>query len=171
RRRHTRWPRDWSSDVCSSDLAAGWSSRHDRPAVRPGAGPGDPRARRAWGDARVRGRRDRRGRAADGGDQGLGRGGTGVESRGPAAARHGRGGRRREPVLAPAVRPGRAARGAGAVRRAHRRGGGAGCERRARATRAAAGGGGSRVTARAGEAWTPEPPGTFVKEASARLVL
>src|SRR5207253_5146318 len=28
RRRHTRWPRDWSSDVCSSDLrddsAANW---------------------------------------------------------------------------------------------------------------------------------------------------
>src|SRR5690625_5784884 len=23
RRRHTRWPRDWSSDVCSSDL--GWN--------------------------------------------------------------------------------------------------------------------------------------------------
>src|SRR5215510_1707721 len=23
RRRHTRWPRDWSSDVCSSDLFAG----------------------------------------------------------------------------------------------------------------------------------------------------
>src|SRR5437660_10101990 len=23
RRRHTRWPRDWSSDVCSSDLAGG----------------------------------------------------------------------------------------------------------------------------------------------------
>src|SRR5207253_7886717 len=22
RRRHTRWPRDWSSDVCSSDLMA-----------------------------------------------------------------------------------------------------------------------------------------------------
>src|SRR5439155_14136069 len=22
RRRHTRWPRDWSSDVCSSDLEA-----------------------------------------------------------------------------------------------------------------------------------------------------
>src|SRR5207253_4149299 len=22
RRRHTRWPRDWSSDVCSSDLLA-----------------------------------------------------------------------------------------------------------------------------------------------------
>src|SRR5690625_7018154 len=23
RRRHTRWPRDWSSDVCSSDLSSG----------------------------------------------------------------------------------------------------------------------------------------------------
>src|SRR5439155_6903257 len=23
RRRHTRWPRDWSSDVCSSDLVRG----------------------------------------------------------------------------------------------------------------------------------------------------
>src|SRR5439155_9264757 len=23
RRRHTRWPRDWSSDVCSSDLVHG----------------------------------------------------------------------------------------------------------------------------------------------------
>src|SRR5207253_3699673 len=23
RRRHTRWPRDWSSDVCSSDLPSG----------------------------------------------------------------------------------------------------------------------------------------------------
>src|SRR5690625_8018489 len=26
RRRHTRWPRDWSSDVCSSDLDAGMLS-------------------------------------------------------------------------------------------------------------------------------------------------
>src|SRR5207253_6879761 len=26
RRRHTRWPRDWSSDVCSSDLAIKSSS-------------------------------------------------------------------------------------------------------------------------------------------------
>src|SRR5207253_8065534 len=25
RRRHTRWPRDWSSDVCSSDLGAAWT--------------------------------------------------------------------------------------------------------------------------------------------------
>src|SRR5439155_4028273 len=24
RRRHTRWPRDWSSDVCSSDLFSGF---------------------------------------------------------------------------------------------------------------------------------------------------
>src|SRR5690625_5418846 len=24
RRRHTRWPRDWSSDVCSSDLHIEW---------------------------------------------------------------------------------------------------------------------------------------------------
>src|SRR5215208_2666009 len=24
RRRHTRWPRDWSADVCSSDLGGGW---------------------------------------------------------------------------------------------------------------------------------------------------
>src|SRR5207253_8106091 len=28
RRRHTRWPRDWSSDVCSSDLRA--DARVDR---------------------------------------------------------------------------------------------------------------------------------------------
>src|SRR5437870_9782978 len=25
RRPHTRWPRDWSSDVCSSDLPASWA--------------------------------------------------------------------------------------------------------------------------------------------------
>src|SRR5207253_4330548 len=31
RRRHTRWPRDWSSDVCSSDLK---DEGHRRPAVR-----------------------------------------------------------------------------------------------------------------------------------------
>src|SRR5207253_3538073 len=30
RRRHTRWPRDWSSDVCSSDLVAA-VRRHVRP--------------------------------------------------------------------------------------------------------------------------------------------
>src|SRR5207253_7501105 len=28
RRRHTRWPRDWSSDVCSSDLLSdAWNER------------------------------------------------------------------------------------------------------------------------------------------------
>src|SRR5439155_18650154 len=27
RRRHTRWPRDWSSDVCSSDLLSGFAKR------------------------------------------------------------------------------------------------------------------------------------------------
>src|SRR5439155_11435333 len=27
RRRHTRWPRDWSSDVCSSDLSCGGSMK------------------------------------------------------------------------------------------------------------------------------------------------
>src|SRR5207253_5437992 len=28
RRRHTRWPRDWSSDVCSSDLPLDELRRH-----------------------------------------------------------------------------------------------------------------------------------------------
>src|SRR5215510_15326059 len=40
RRRHTRWPRDWSSDVCSSDLDAAGGGTRPRPkprgAVRPG---------------------------------------------------------------------------------------------------------------------------------------
>src|SRR5207253_7412863 len=27
RRRHTRWPRDWSSDVCSSDLSSATNGR------------------------------------------------------------------------------------------------------------------------------------------------
>src|SRR5690606_40800565 len=31
RRRHTRFSRDWSSDVCSSDLAVGSCSYHQRP--------------------------------------------------------------------------------------------------------------------------------------------
>src|SRR5437870_13592609 len=29
RRRHTRWPRDWSSDVCSSDLDLGKRAREE----------------------------------------------------------------------------------------------------------------------------------------------
>src|SRR5690625_2757144 len=32
RRRHTRWPRDWSSDVCSSDLTRTEPDGHARPA-------------------------------------------------------------------------------------------------------------------------------------------
>src|SRR5437870_9977150 len=36
RRRHTRWPRDWSSDVCSSDLRPG--GIEGRLAVRIGDG-------------------------------------------------------------------------------------------------------------------------------------
>src|SRR5690625_3546421 len=37
RRRHTRWPRDWSSDVCSSDLDSSLirAYRGDRPATTP----------------------------------------------------------------------------------------------------------------------------------------
>src|SRR5690625_2041974 len=36
RRRHTRWPRDWSSDVCSSDLTTTPNaSRGARPSVSP----------------------------------------------------------------------------------------------------------------------------------------
>src|SRR5690625_6265008 len=35
RRRHTSWPRDWSSDVCSSDL--GHIVQHGLPAIPAGA--------------------------------------------------------------------------------------------------------------------------------------
>src|SRR5439155_21833645 len=31
RRRHTRWPRDWSSDVCSSDLRGSGAATEPRP--------------------------------------------------------------------------------------------------------------------------------------------
>src|SRR5207253_3355717 len=37
RRRHTRWPRDWSSDVCSSDLPGGDGGHGGGP---PGRGAG-----------------------------------------------------------------------------------------------------------------------------------
>src|SRR5207253_8462696 len=39
RRRHTRWPRDWSSDVCSSDLVvlSRWT-RRPRQAGHPASG-------------------------------------------------------------------------------------------------------------------------------------
>src|SRR5690625_6712160 len=41
RRRHTRWPRDWSSDVCSSDLAAHLLGQLQRPAAAGGPPAGD----------------------------------------------------------------------------------------------------------------------------------
>src|SRR5207253_4032299 len=40
RRRHTRWPRDWSSDVCSSDLQARRSLSGPRLGGVPGAADG-----------------------------------------------------------------------------------------------------------------------------------
>src|SRR5207253_6619930 len=39
RRRHTRWPRDWSSDVCSSDLFGRIAIL--RIGMRPNGSPGD----------------------------------------------------------------------------------------------------------------------------------
>src|SRR5207253_3371812 len=48
RRRHTRWPRDWSSDVCSSDLALRVDGDHDR--LRTVA-LGDPRNQRRIGES------------------------------------------------------------------------------------------------------------------------
>src|SRR6266702_5650911 len=59
RRRHTRWPRDWSSDVCSSDL--------DALAVRRDLVHGEPaviQADRAHPVVRVRGEIGARHRAA-----------------------------------------------------------------------------------------------------------
>src|SRR2546422_3079435 len=59
RRRHTRCSRDWSSDVCSSDLIR-WSAAHQldrsrQPAVR-------PERRRQRQHRRLRARRERRDR-------------------------------------------------------------------------------------------------------------
>src|SRR5690348_17362697 len=39
RRRHTRWTGDWSSDVCSSDLAAHGRAESDGVAIRVGVCP------------------------------------------------------------------------------------------------------------------------------------
>src|SRR5437870_13687786 len=44
RRRHTRWPRDWSSDVCSSDLASNqliWGTGNPVPMFDATYRPGD----------------------------------------------------------------------------------------------------------------------------------
>src|SRR5207253_5828737 len=51
RRRHTRWPRDWSSDVCSSDLRG----RERRRARSRGGRAARPTGfRRRWRAARLR---------------------------------------------------------------------------------------------------------------------
>src|SRR3712207_6096584 len=85
RRRHTRYWRDWSSDVCSSDLGAeaGASlriaARRPRAAARPDrtalggglGGPGRPRRRRQRGTGRARGA------AAPGRPRGVGQIGRG----------------------------------------------------------------------------------------------
>src|SRR5690606_41048087 len=42
RRRHTRFSRDWSSDVCSSDLAGGSSPTSSRNSVPPSARSNQP---------------------------------------------------------------------------------------------------------------------------------
>src|SRR3712207_8911786 len=50
RRRHTRYWRDWSSDVCSSDLAVGCPPRRTRPARWPASSTTTTarRGRRPW---------------------------------------------------------------------------------------------------------------------------
>src|SRR5687768_18164436 len=66
RRRHTRCSRDWSSDVCSSDLSAG------RGGARPGVGEGGGGAA-SVGAADLCGADDLdRGGAGSGGGRGLG---------------------------------------------------------------------------------------------------
>src|SRR5207253_8240592 len=64
RRRHTRWPRDWSSDVCSSDLVEAAPKRADHVGVRAAVavkGPlvvvGSADRLELLGDAEARGRK------------------------------------------------------------------------------------------------------------------
>src|SRR5690625_7409361 len=42
RRRHTRWPRDWSSDVCSSDLTYGQAPSYGQVSPAPSYGAPSP---------------------------------------------------------------------------------------------------------------------------------
>src|SRR5207253_8109189 len=49
RRRHTRWPRDWSSDVCSSDLENSGTNFGHRRIFN-----GQPRAPHAGADLRAK---------------------------------------------------------------------------------------------------------------------
>src|SRR5258707_158820 len=67
RRRHTRYWRDWSSDVCSSDLASGELLEHGRPRPRDGRrDAADRRPGRRLGRQPVRAREARLMRAAAG---------------------------------------------------------------------------------------------------------
>src|SRR2546422_5594047 len=57
RRRHTRCSRDWSSDVCSSDLGGGPRERHavrERPAAGAARRRLQPQRRGAWEGAALR---------------------------------------------------------------------------------------------------------------------
>src|SRR5207253_8628183 len=59
RRRHTRWPRDWSSDVCSSDLPAQVAAHRPEAAAKPrttlsGGQPQQDQAPAALADRRPR---------------------------------------------------------------------------------------------------------------------
>src|SRR5690606_16146178 len=90
RRRHTRFSRDWSSDVCSSDLLPRRRIRPVRPG-RHGGGRGPGRAGgRGGGGPRLPRRRHP-------GDMGASAGGQGAAARrrvGPRAAQRAEGGRR-----------------------------------------------------------------------------
>src|SRR3712207_3437788 len=105
RRRHTRYWRDWSSDVCSSDLARLRARRRRDPDLH--ARPGRPGARRVVGrgqpadDAGVPAPR-RRGR--DGGVLAL-RAGPQRRPPGRAAGRRRRAGREPDPAGAPVHPP------------------------------------------------------------------
>src|SRR3712207_8296955 len=62
RRRHTRYWRDWSSDVCSSDLARSWhswSSRRGERVPEAQRDPGSETTASAQGPPGVQGVRDR----------------------------------------------------------------------------------------------------------------
>src|SRR6266508_5707730 len=55
RRRHTRWPRDWSSDVCSSDLDGAPRPLLGLAVLQPGGGVLDRRQPRPAPARRLRG--------------------------------------------------------------------------------------------------------------------
>src|SRR5207253_3932796 len=61
RRRHTRWPRDWSSDVCSSDLDQSRGGNDGTSARRRSTARGQSTRARPANMERTRDRRSRRG--------------------------------------------------------------------------------------------------------------